>query len=354
MNAKEFLAILHTAERLKDTLRHCTTSRGRAESVAEHSWRTALMALLLKDEFPQLDIDKVVSMCLIHDLGECFTGDIPTFVKTDVDRANEDDLLACWVSSLPGGVSENLAALYEEMDAQITPEAKLYKALDKLEALIQHNESPIGTWSENEYELNRNYAFGAVGFSEWLTELRKEILSDTVEKIRREAKEATVCIRRVRAGDEKSLAYIQTESWRSAFRHILTADELDKYADPARAEKMYARLLAENKGNGYILTLDGLPHAIAWWDAARDAEYAGKAELICIHSLPAGRRKGYGRRLMEKALSDIREAGFAEVVLWTFAANADAIAFYEKEGFAPEGGRRTALGRDEVCFIKKL
>ena len=69
LNAREFLEILHVAERLKDTLRHCTTTKGRTESVAEHSWRTALMAFLLKDEFPEIDMDKVIGMCLIHDLG---------------------------------------------------------------------------------------------------------------------------------------------------------------------------------------------------------------------------------------------------------------------------------------------
>ena len=69
------------------------------------------------------------------------------------------------------------------MDTQETAEAKLYKALDKLEALIQHNESPLSTWSENEYELNKTYAFDTVSFSEWLTELRKVVLEDTVAKL---------------------------------------------------------------------------------------------------------------------------------------------------------------------------
>ena len=76
MEAKEFLEILHTAETLKDTLRHCTTSNRRTESVAEHSWRASLMALLLREEFPELDTDRVIKMCIVHDLGECFTGDI--------------------------------------------------------------------------------------------------------------------------------------------------------------------------------------------------------------------------------------------------------------------------------------
>ena len=186
MDAREYLEILHVAERLKDTPRHCTTSQGRTESVAEHSWRISLMAFLLRSEFPDLDMDKVTRMCLIHDLGECFTGDIPTFLKTDTDRETEDSLLDRWVRNLPEPLSREMSALYREMDAQQTGEAKLYKALDKLEALIQHNESPLDTWSENEFELNKRYAFDAVAFSDWLTALRNEILFDTLEKIQKE------------------------------------------------------------------------------------------------------------------------------------------------------------------------
>ena len=186
MNAREFLDILHVAERLKDTPRHCTTSKGRTESVAEHSWRISLMAFLLRREFPDLDMDKVVDMCLIHDLGECFTGDIPAFLKTSADRETEDSLLDQWVKSLPAEVSADLAALYQEMEEQETMESKVYKAMDKLEAVIQHNESPLNTWSDNEYEMNKTYAFDTVVFSDWLMNLRKEILVDTLAKIKAE------------------------------------------------------------------------------------------------------------------------------------------------------------------------
>lgn len=187
MSPLDFLSILHTAERLKDTPRHCTTTNGRTESVAEHSWRTALMAMLLKNEFPQIDIDKVTAMCIIHDLGECFTGDIPTFVKTDSDRKTEDSLLSQWVKTLPPEISARFADLFAdlfaEMEQQQTPEAKLFKAIDKLEALIQHNESPISTWSPNEYALNLTYAFDVVQHSPWLTALRQEVLNETKKKI---------------------------------------------------------------------------------------------------------------------------------------------------------------------------
>ena len=85
MEARSLIDALSVAERLKDATRHCYTSGGRHESVAEHSWRLALMAYWVSDEFPELDTAKVIKMCLIHDLGEAFTGDIPTFEKSDSD-----------------------------------------------------------------------------------------------------------------------------------------------------------------------------------------------------------------------------------------------------------------------------
>lgn len=183
MQPKDLLSALHTAERLKDTTRHCYTSHGRHESVAEHSWRVTLMAYLMRDAFPDVDMNKVMQMCLIHDLGECFTGDIPTFEKTDADTAKEDRLLARWVVSLPQPYRDEMTALYAEMDTLETPEAKLYKALDKLEAVISHNESPLNTWLPLEYELNLTYANENVAYSPYLTTLRQAIRQETEQKI---------------------------------------------------------------------------------------------------------------------------------------------------------------------------
>ena len=75
-----------------------------------------------------------------------------------------------------------MKALYAEMNAQETKESKLYKALDKLEALIQHNESPLDTWSENEYELNKTYAFDTVEFSFDAMKLKEYFLKE-LEKL---------------------------------------------------------------------------------------------------------------------------------------------------------------------------
>ena len=183
MNPREFLNILTVAERLKDVTRHCYTSGGRHESVAEHSWMTALMAFLMKEELPEVDMDKVMRMCLIHDLGEAFTGDIPSFNKTAADEAREEKMLHEWVCSLPKEKAEEMAELYGEMDAQQTMEAKVYKAIDNLEAVIQHNFSDLSTWIPKEYDLNVTYANDKVAFSEYLTELREEVRKDTLEKI---------------------------------------------------------------------------------------------------------------------------------------------------------------------------
>ena len=183
MEPRELLDALAVADRLKDTTRHCYTVGGRHESVAEHSWRISLMAMLLTKEFPEADMDKVIRMCLIHDMGEAFTGDIPTFEKTNADTRKEDDILLNWVNTLPEDAREEWAALLTEMNAMETQEAKIYKALDKMEAVIQHNESPLSTWIPDEYELNRTYGWDKAAFSPYLTALRQEMLEDTERKI---------------------------------------------------------------------------------------------------------------------------------------------------------------------------
>lgn len=189
MDARKLLEILSVAERLKDATRHCYTSGRRHESVAEHCWRAALMAWFLKDEFPGADMDKVIHMLLIHDLGEAFTGDIPVFDKTQADEEREEALLNAWVDSLPQPFADEMHDLYTEMEARETLEAKIYKAIDGMEAVIQHNESPIDTWVEREYQVNLNHAIDKAAFSPYLAGLRQLIREDTLNKIETEGKQ---------------------------------------------------------------------------------------------------------------------------------------------------------------------
>lgn len=183
MKPTELLSILSVAEKLKCNTRHCYTSSGRHESVAEHSWRIALMAMLIGPEFPEADMNRVIRMCLIHDLGEAFTGDIPTFDKTAADTDQEDALFAQWVQTLPEETKQEFSGLLAEMNAQETPEAQIYKALDKMEAVIQHNESDIATWIPLEYDLQLRYGAENVKFSPWFQSFKAEIDSWTKRKI---------------------------------------------------------------------------------------------------------------------------------------------------------------------------
>ena len=189
LSPSQFLSILQQAAKLKTTDRHCYTEADRKESVADHSWRIALMAMLLDGvpEFKDVDMDRVIRMCLIHDLGESFTGDIPTFRKTGDDAKTEDELLHAWVSGFPEPQREEWTGLLHEMEELATREAKLYKALDKLEALISHNESDLRTWLPLEYDLQFSYGQENVRFSPWLKQLREEIDDWTRNKIDKES-----------------------------------------------------------------------------------------------------------------------------------------------------------------------
>ena len=161
-------------------------------------------------------------------------------------------------------------------------------------------------------------------------------------------------IRKVTYGDEKALAYVQTESWKAAFKGLIPDEVLVRSTDLNKATAMYQRLLELGKGNGYILEIDGKPHCIAWWDAARDEDMQGAAELICIHSLKENWGKGYGHLMMERILADVRKAGYPTIMLWVFDSNARAIRFYKAHGFAATGRKQPAFGALEERYIKNL
>ena len=107
-------------------------------------------------------------------------------VMTPADEKKEEALLYDWVHTLPEPYATEMAELYQEMARRETLEAKIYKAIDSVEAVLSHNESDIKTWAPNEYELNLTYAYDKVAFSEYLMKLRDEIKQDTIKKIESE------------------------------------------------------------------------------------------------------------------------------------------------------------------------
>lgn len=140
MKQREFLDVLSVAEKLKCNTRHSDTSTGRRESVAEHSWRLALMGM-------------------------------------------EDNILLRWVDTLPEFQRNQFRELLTEMLALETPEAKLYKSLDKMEAVIQHNEADISSWLPLEYDLQLTYGAEEVKCAPYMVELKAQIDEWTREKI---------------------------------------------------------------------------------------------------------------------------------------------------------------------------
>lgn len=182
MSPQEYLGIIHCIAGLKERTRHAWMKSGRQESVAEHSWRLALMAYFLRDRFPDADLLRVLLMALLHDMGEVFTGDIPTFEKTDADRAHEHAQRDVWITSLPAPFAAEVRALFDEMDAGATEEAQLVKALDRMEAVITHNEGGPATWLPLEYELQHTYGTADAAFSPVLRDLRAAV-NDEVDAV---------------------------------------------------------------------------------------------------------------------------------------------------------------------------
>lgn len=157
------LEFLRAAERLKTTYRSGFTSDGMRESVAEHTWRVCLMAMVLGPEFPGLDVARLIRICVIHDLGEAIGGDVPApeqarRLASDPSAAKGPDErrdLVSLLGALPDPARAEVLSLWDEYEAAATPEARLAKALDKLETILQHTQgdNPPGF----DYRFNLGY-----------------------------------------------------------------------------------------------------------------------------------------------------------------------------------------------------
>ncbi len=117
--------IFRNSGKIKMQHQHNWTTNGRQESVAEHSWRLAVLAMLMEDDFPELDMNKVIRMCLIHDWGEAVTGDIPAFVKTEADEEKEADAIETLLKNLPETNSSGYFTMFKEMSDLTSDEAIL-------------------------------------------------------------------------------------------------------------------------------------------------------------------------------------------------------------------------------------
>ncbi|MDX1546741.1 MAG: HD domain-containing protein [Rhodothermales bacterium] len=151
------LAFLRDAERLKNTLRSGFTSAGRRESVAEHTWRLCLMALLFEEHVPGVDFARLIKLCIVHDLGEALGGDVPAPEQgaEGGKAAHERRDLLRLLHPLPNRLRHEITALWDEYEHASTPEAKLAKALDKLETILQHTQGQNP--DDFDYRFNLDY-----------------------------------------------------------------------------------------------------------------------------------------------------------------------------------------------------
>jgi putative hydrolase of HD superfamily len=138
------LEFLRQAERLKTVTRSGWTSTGQRESVAEHTWRLCLMAMVLYGRSEGIDLGKLLRMCLIHDLGEAISGDIPAPEQVGVGgegkAARERADLLALLAPLPDATRSEIVELWDEYEGAQSPEARVAKGLDKLETILQHTQ----------------------------------------------------------------------------------------------------------------------------------------------------------------------------------------------------------------------
>lgn len=163
------LEFLRATERLKVVTRSAFTSEGKPETVAEHSWRLCLMALVLRDEFPEVDLGKLLAMCVVHDLGEAIGGDVPAPEQarrraadpSATKAAQEREDLLTVLAPLPAPMRQTITALWDEYEAATSPEARAAKALDKLETILQHTQGANPPDFDYRFNLGYGRAFTA-------------------------------------------------------------------------------------------------------------------------------------------------------------------------------------------------
>ncbi len=170
---RRILDFLKLSERLKLELRHSWLSNGRHESVAEHSWQMALMALLMHRHLDvEIDLEKTLKMIVVHDLVEVEAGDVPSFATGEAmeqKAAREDAAMRSIRKQLPDAVGEEIQALWQEYEAKQSNEAKFAGALDKLEVQVQHNLADMASWEPVEYDLVYTKMDGPCAFDPFLT-----------------------------------------------------------------------------------------------------------------------------------------------------------------------------------------
>ncbi|MBE5890742.1 MAG: HD domain-containing protein [Lachnospiraceae bacterium] len=163
------------------------TGHGRAENDAEHAWHMAIMAYLLREYAnEEVDIGKVMLMCLIHDIVEIEAGDTYAYDEENLktQKAREDAAKEHIYSVLPEDQKQELIALFDEFEAYQTPESKFAHAMDNLQPLLLNDDNDGGDWERHHVTYSQVYGRQSktkLG-SEQLFGVVDEILKEHVKK----------------------------------------------------------------------------------------------------------------------------------------------------------------------------
>ena len=174
-------------EKLKSVTRFNRTLDGRLENSAEHSWQGAIAAMVLQDYYPEkLNMEKVMSMLLIHDLGEIYAGDTWVFDDEKKVHAHDRELASIekTMSFLPEATYLNMKNSWLEFEKGQSPEARYARVIDALVPLVNHlevsesNYNPDNISSDMVLEKKKFIK----GESKELWKLTEELVKESVEK----------------------------------------------------------------------------------------------------------------------------------------------------------------------------
>lgn len=183
------LGFIREIDRLKSVLRRTLLMDGtRYENDAEHSWHLAVMAILLREHAnkPDVDVERVVKMVLVHDIVEIDAGD--TYCYDDAGNrgkvAREQVAAARLFGMLPADQRQEFQALWEEFEARVTPEARFAAALDRVQPLMHNYYTGGVVWKQHGVDSakvqdrNRHVVEG----SRALWEFAEELIRDAVAR----------------------------------------------------------------------------------------------------------------------------------------------------------------------------
>ena len=186
-NLKNSVDFIKEIEKLKSVTRFNRTLDGRFENSAEHSWQGAIAAIVLQDYYPEkLKMEKVISMLLIHDLGEIYAGD--TWVFDDEKKVHSHDRelesIEKTMSVLPEEKYLNMKNLWLEFEKGQSAEARYARVIDALVPLINHLE--VSELNYNPDNISADMVLEKKKFikseSEELWKLTEDLIQESVER----------------------------------------------------------------------------------------------------------------------------------------------------------------------------